>query len=364
MKRSFLRIWVGIGIFLLCYTAHAQPNSAPPAINRLEKMYLRALQGNVRRILSDLDTLSDLNLYPQELKTKQQYLKRFKEQDEIFTYPTKNELLLQLISLYRVYWKEALLQLFPIQTAEKRLLENLENYLLSQAAEQEHKNEIRHNVIAYIKKILMQNGFYVTNGKTAGFYDLLVWAKETETHYNVVLPGGNTDVTVVFMDSVVTMGWEEFATFGKYFPGGWATDKALYCVRSTYDTSSENFKISYLQHEGQHFADYKLYPELSGADLEYRAKLVELAYANQSAYKLLSFFQSNTTQDRSNAHSFANAHVIKNMAKELLRHEQATDNSEWKKLSITDINAAARKLLGVNSESLRKVGKEVKEFIQ
>lgn len=359
MKRSSLRTWLGTGIFLLCYTAHAQQNS-----NRLEKMYLRALQGNVKGIVKDLDTLADLNLHPQELKTKQQYLKRFKDQDEIFTYPTKNELLLQLISIYRVYWKEVLLQQYPVQTADKRLLKNIENYLLHHETAQESKEEIRQNVIDYVKKLLTRNGFYVANGKTAGFYDLLVWAKETETHYNVVLPEGNTDVTVVFMDSVVTMGWEEYATFGKYFPGGWATDKALYCVRSTYDTSSENFKISYLQHEGQHFADYKLYSELSGADLEYRAKLVELAYANQSAYKLLSFFQSNANQNRSNAHSFANAHVIKNMAKELLRHEQVTDNSEWKKLTIVDINAAARKLLGINSEGLRKAGKEVKEFIQ
>lgn len=364
MKGSFLRTWLRTAIILFCSTVQAQQGSAPPHSNRLDKVYLRALQGNIKGILKDLDTLSDQDLHPQELKTKQQYLKRFKDQDEVFTYPTNNELLLQLISIYRLYWKEVLLEQYPVQTAEKRLLENLENYLLRVAVEQEDKEEIRQNVMAYVKKILTKNGFHVANGKTAGFYDLLVWAKETETHYNVVLPEGNTDVTVVFMDNVVTMGWEEFATFGTYFPGGWATQQALYCVRNTYDTTSENFRISYLQHEGQHFADYKNYPKLSGADLEYRAKLVELAYANQSAYRLLSFFQSNATQNRDNAHSFANARVIDNMSKELFPKEQLADNRDWKTLAITDINAAARKLLRINSEGLRKAGKEVKSFIQ
>lgn len=364
MKIIFLRAWLAVSICILCYTVQAQQGNAKTTANSLNKMYARALQGNVANIIQQLDTLSDLNLSPQELKTKQQYLKRFKDQDEVVTYPTKNEFLLQLISIYQVYWKEALLQQYPLETAEKRLLENLENYLYRYAKEQVSKEEIRQNVMEFVTKMLTQNGFYVANGKTAGFYDLLVWAKETETHYTVELPGGHTDVSVVFMDSVVTMGWEEFATFGKYFPGGWATEKALYCVRSTYDTTSENFRISYLQHEGQHFADYKIYPALSGADLEYRAKLVELAYANQSVYKLLSFFQGNATKNRNNAHSFANDFVIRNLSKELFGKEQVTDNNEWKKLAVADINAAARKLLAINSEGLIKAGKEVKEFIK
>ena len=186
--------------------------------------------------------------------------------------------------------------------------------------------------------------------------------KECDWSSDVCSSDLKIDVSVVFMDSIVTMGWEEYATFGKYYPGGWTTKKSLFCVISAYDTTSERFKISYLKHEGQHFADYKLYPKLSGADLEYRAKLVELSYAKESIYNLIEFFIENSGQDRDNAHSFANYHVINDLAKEFnINKIQEVD--EWKKLSYSEINAKARKLLLKNSENLKNASKNVTEFI-
>jgi len=80
-------------------------------------------------------------------------------------------------------------------------------------------------------------------------------------------------VKVVLMTDFATLGWEEYATLGTYYPGGWATDDALYCVKDAYDLNSETFLVSYLAHESRHFSDYKLFDKkLSGAELEYRAK--------------------------------------------------------------------------------------------
>ena len=114
---------------------------------------------------------------------------------------------------------------------------------------------------------LKAHGCYAAIGKTGAFYDLLLHQKETEVHYPVTTPEDTLEVKVVFMDSVICNGWEGYATLDTYFPGGWATRDALYCARSTYDLNSEHFAVSYLKHEGKHFADYERFPKLQSPDL-------------------------------------------------------------------------------------------------
>jgi hypothetical protein len=166
------------------------------------------------------------------------------------------------------------------------------------------------------------------------------------------------------MDDIITMGWEEYATFGIHYPGGWATENSLYCVRKAYNLTSENFLISYLKHEAQHFADYKLYPCLSGADLEYRAKLVEIIYADKTLFKLISFFIKNIGLHRDNSHSFASYHVIKNLSKELFQDDTiVSDIDDWEKKTNTVINKSAEKLFHQNSAALKNIGSKVIEYI-
>ena len=52
----------------------------------------------------------------------------------------------------------------------------------------------------------------------------------------------------------------------------------LYCVEWAYAPDTENFEVSYLKHEAQHLADFQRFPGLPSAELEYRAKLTELAF--------------------------------------------------------------------------------------
>jgi hypothetical protein len=341
----------------------SQNNNTTENKNRLEKLYIYALQENVAAIIIKLDSISDDTLNNDELEFKQKYVKRFKKEDEIPQYKTTDTFLTGVIKLYQDYWKNILMKKFPVDTADAMLKTSLENYLSKYSPSGSDKKKISKDVFEYIVPLLNKRGFQVANGKTADIYDLLVWAKENKVDYVAELPETTTNVTVVFMDSIVTMGWEEYSTFGKFYPGGWATEKLLYSVSSAYDTTSEDFKISYLKHEGQHFADYKVYPHLSGADLEYRAKLVEFTYAKESLYKLITFFIQNSGLDRSNSHAFANYHVIHNLS-EALFHKYTPDIDDWKKINPLEINAAAKILLLQNSADLNKVGKNVSEFIK
>ena len=63
-----------------------------------------------------------------------------------------------------------------------------------------------------------------------------------------------------------------------------ASSNGLFAIGDC-DRTSETFLVSYLKHEARHFADTLDFPNLSGADLEYRAKLTELAFACGTSFE-------------------------------------------------------------------------------
>ena len=141
----------------------------------------------------------------------------------------------------------------------------------------------------------------------------------------------------------VTLGWDEYATIGKHI-GGWATDEALYCVEKGYDTKSETFKISYLAHEGRHFKDFNLFPDIDNTNLEYRAKLTELSLAKETLYDLIEFFIDNANSESINPHPVANYSLIKNLSRVLFNSDFENDISKWKKITSEKLNKTAEEL--------------------
>jgi hypothetical protein len=346
--------------FCLLCTGYVQ---AQPDTNVL---LLNALQGNVQTVLAGLDSFPDQTLSGKTLDFKHKFDARFRDKTENPDYRTSDTALVSVIKIYHRYWDKILLQQESVEQADAQLQQSVGNYLWSafyQNTTMSHDSVVK-NFTDHLEKTFVAKGFGMACGKTGTLYDLLIWAKETPVHYDVELPETKVDVKIVFMDNIVSMGWEEYATFGVYFPGGWATTEQLNCVRSTYDLESESFKVTYLKHEGQHFADYKNYPSLSGADLEYRAKLVELCYADQLLLPLIRFFTLNTNTDRNNAHAFANLCVMRDLTKAVFNQEKVDDLTAWKKVEPKKIHRAARQLLKQNSTQLKTKGKEVKDFIE
>ena len=105
-----------------------------------------------------------------------------------------------------------------------------------------------------------------------------------------------------------------YATCDYYHSAGWTETGRLYCVRPSYDLDSESFRVSYLAHEGQHFADKRRFPNLEAPELEYRAKLVEISRAETTLEKLLQGFGANVSDNRDQPHSFANARLLRDLA--------------------------------------------------
>ena len=165
------------------------------------------------------------------------------------------------------------------------------------------------------------------------------------------------------MDNFITLGWEEYATLGKHYPGGWTSD-AIYCVKRAYDLKSEDFLVSLLAHEGRHFADNKLFPKLTSADLEYRAKFTELSIAKKTIYQLIDFFIDNANYESDNGHNIADYCVIRDLSKELFNVEFEKDKVKWHKINVLTINKIAYKLLQKNTKELKVIGRNVEKLIK
>lgn len=270
-----------------------------------------------------------------------------------------------LLAIFHQYWRSSLLD--ASSKYEPGFWSQIKAFLSNAVPARKGQSIVDDSVDVYFQQYIAGKGLHATNGigKTGRLYDLLVWRTEKDTTYSFTVNKDRLTVKVVFMDDFITLGWEEYATLGKLYPGGWATDQALFCVRKAYDLTSERFTISYLAHEGRHFDDYRLFPKLkSSADLEYRAKLTELSLANQSLYQLLEFFIMNANYDSENGHSVANYCAIRDVSKAVFGIEFEKDMQQWKNIPIARINEAAYKVLEGNTKALQAIGPGVEKYLK
>jgi hypothetical protein len=332
-----------------------------------DNLLFTALQGKMTTVLAALDTMEASTLKPSQQRLKEKYLHRFRAQDEQQTFPTSDRDIVAIITIYRRYWRNALMDPEHLGLHDSLLGEAVAAHLRAHDPGLARKGQ--GHVVKHWNSLLQQHleahGCFAAIGRTGALYDLLLHGRETEVDYPVRTTEDSLDVKVIFMDSVLSNGWEGYATFDTYFPGGWATKQALYCDRATYDLSSEQFKVSYLKHEGQHFADYKHFPKLKGPDLEYRAKLVELASADKTLYGLIGFFLSNISYDPEDPHAYANFCVMRDLSMTLFNSERQEDMGAWRKLPPSAVHEASATLLRLNTKGLEEAGaRKVDRFVR
>jgi hypothetical protein len=282
-------------------------------------IYALCLDGDVTAAFPLFDGIKNKKISNVDLALKTEFDKRFKgEFDESEYLKNKKSDIDPLLKVYHNYWRKAVLD--AKTNYDSLLIKDVYNFLKNNYLPAQQLTMNDDSIDTYLIKFVESKGLHTTGtGKTGRLFDLLVWKTEKDTVYNFTLNGEKTSANVVFMDDFITLGWEEYATIDRYYPAGWATKKALFCVRKAYDLNSEDFLISYLGHESRHFADYKLFPNLKSADLEYRAKLVELAMAKTTLYELIETFITNANYDSDNGHSVANYCAIRDVSKVLFK---------------------------------------------
>lgn len=349
-------------LLLVPLSTAAQPDSTV-----FDDLLITALQGDVAHVLSAMDTLDDSALRPEQVRMKQGFHHRFRAIDEIPARKTTDTVVIALMDIYERYWRRALLEPAVLAMHEDALVFAVSGHLKKHVPAMSDKKMkwIRKNWNELLHDHLTSRGVYNAIGRTGALYDLLLHTVEAEVRYPITTPEDTLDVKVIFMDSVLSNGWEGYATFDTYYPGGWATNDALYCARGSYDLKSEQFAVSYVKHEGKHFADYKRFPKLEGTDLEYRAKLVELGAARESLYDLIRFFLQNSADDRLNPHAYANRCVMRDLSRQLFQQERMEDIDRWKSLPPEDIHRASTSLLLKHTAALNAAGtQKVRSVIQ
>lgn len=255
-----------------------------------------------------------------------------------------------IVRRYQGYWREALLAPSAIESAERRHATDIARLIALDGI-----TVGTNSLDEALALLLKRRGFGYRGGRTEPLLDLMIWRATRTEQFAVELTDTRQTVVVHFLTDFVIRGWSHFATFGRSGTGGWADRDALFCIADAYDLESEQFRNSYLRHEARHFADYRRYPELQGADLEYRGKLTELAFS-KDALRLAQKFRRHSNPSSTAPHPLANWHVVQDMAETAnsMCDEDAMQCLET--VSNEDLQSAARHLIAGHSNRLRSLG--------
>lgn len=241
----------------------------------------------------------------------------------------------EVLRLYRDYWWHALKAPALRDAHGRRLLASL-RALLGPAAGQARDFDTLEPVL---DAELLRRGFHAQTGRTAPLRELMLWRRQDSRRYHVQLPEGPYDVRVELLDDFVSRGWSAYGRCERGSTGGWATDKALFAVVPAYakdgGLGSEAFRVVFLGHETQHFADQNRYPGIASWELEYRAKLVELAQAREVSAKRLRGFVTAQGDDPDSPHTYANKRVVAALTARL-------DGRSPDQVGVDELQAAAR----------------------
>ena len=212
------------------------------------------------------------------------------------------DILNDILRLYQIYFRDTFYCRLPEAETADKLLTGLKVLLDVPDAEEELLAE-------QLQSVFEAKGYHALFGKTQGYYGPYIWRDTVPTVYRVELPSGTAEYTVNILKGFVFRSWMDYLTFGMYGTRGWASpDGTINCIEQAYDFESERFLVSLLKHEAQHTVDMKQFPGITPAELEYRAKLVELHY--YSDLGLLQEFLSAADESKTNdGHAIASARL-------------------------------------------------------
>ena len=247
-----------------------------------------------------------------------------------------------LLTLYRTYWRASVLDDSGRPAAEKALVFGLARLLGRPVADVPSAEPL-------IAARLTAAGLFSQEGRTGVLHDLMIWSRETYKVEQVALPEGGNPTRVNYLDGFVSRGWSRFFTCDRTGTGGWTTGDGLFVIVPSYDSlTDENFRVNFLAHESQHYADKKRFGDMPSWRLEYRAKLVEVAYAETTIDKVLDNFASSQGDDQADPHSYAN----KRMLKALEDHLGAASIADLHAVPLDHLHQAAIAALKADSAAL------------
>lgn len=274
--------------------------------------------------------------FPEQAELYRQYMSLY-QQEQYLSYDVDSQLQ-DILLAYQKYYRDAFyLEQSPEEAAEG-LRARLAGLLGAGAASLDELEELA-------AEAFRAGGFHFLGGRTGGCYGPYIWRTEELRRYEVELPEGVQEYAVKLLGGFVMESWLSYLTFGLSGTGGWSNgDGLIHCVKRHYDLESESFRVSLLKHEAQHASDQSRYPGMSSADLEYRAKLVELIYSEERQL-LGRFLQEADAANPGSGHGLAAERIVRGFARR-------QDGDGLAALPIETVRAAALELFRESSREM------------
>ncbi len=203
-------------------------------------------------------------------------------------------------------------------------------------------------------EIVTLEGFQYLGGDTSGFKGPYIWKKTKKKNYNIRLPEGTEKYSVYWMYGFISRSWMAYISLNRLGTGGWADENnELYCVAKTNRKRmlSSSFWMNFLKHEAQHSWDLNHIKGITGGQLEYRAKLVELIYSKKTLKTFYKFLLEANKSDTENTHCIASFRLIQDLSKKIFDREYEDDINIWKKHK-KEIRLASSTLLNQDTSIL------------
>jgi hypothetical protein len=247
-----------------------------------------------------------------------------------------------ILAAYQRYWTTVLMKRATIAEGDATLSRELGRLLPDAPADLDARG-------AAAVRLAESQGWHALGGFTSPLHDFMAWQTQATHREHVDLPGGAVDVNVTLLDGFANYGWGAWGTCDRAHTGGWTNEEGLFVVVPAWDLAGEDYRVSLLAHEAQHFSDNVRFPKLAQTDLEYRAKLVELVQARETQASLLAAFAAGAKRDRALPHPFAQWWVM-------TRLEQRLGTADWHAWDAGRIRAEAELALRTSTSELAARG--------
>lgn len=328
------------------------PSPATAAGDSMASRYIAlAIQGDLSRastLLQEESTGEETMAVTLREKFDQRFLSPGATDEDIFARGFMGGITLA----YQEYWKNALLG----DSSHDLQLETLETRLAAVLRRFYGKPTDGSSVYQGLHEAFRSQGIHFLDSPAPPLRDMFLWQSEKPGKYAVQLTDKRLVLNVHFMNDFLLRGWKDFASLGLATTTGWVEDGILYCLDWAYDKESENFQVSYLKHEARHLVDLAQYPDMESTELEYRAKLTELAFANRTLQRVLDDFTEKAAQNPDSPHAMANWRVVRDMHWALYGEELPENFTEWGRLDSGKVNRLARRLLALNTQTYEAGG--------
>ena len=336
-RKHSLGRWLAAALAIAVYPAiAAKQNSSPEAERAIGESTSALLQGDSARALAALRQVPAAQFKGRDANYRACMFGRFERaQPPWLVGDIEDPFVREVLYHYQRYWWHALAAPAQREIRAQALLAQLRQ-LIGTAADNAHDFDA---IEPLLQQELQKRGYHAVLGRTPPLRELMLWRSQESRQYQVELPEGRHEVRVELLDDFVSRGWSSYARCQRGSAGGWATKEALYAVVPSYreGLDSEAFRVVFLGHEAQHFADQNRFPEMLPWELEYRAKLTELAQAVEVSRKRLLGFMEAQSDDLDSPHTYANKRVIADLSQRLGKSPESA--------SIAELQRAAREQL-------------------